>query len=260
MPTTAPSTLRKVMAWLAPVLIIALAVTLILVAQKDDAPSAQQAGAARPSSSGTGEPAQDDDEQQQLLNMVEQATKNRVEDIARREPNDPMAIGDVDAPVALVVYSDYQCSFCARWSNTSQDELIKKYVDSGDLRIEWRDIDMFGPGAIKGAKGAYAAAQQGKYRTFHDALFAGGGIRSEAEMSTEALVELAQELALDAEQFEIDLRSDETAAGVQENVEESRELRILATPSFLINGIPISGALPTDIFSLIIDNELARQN
>ena len=260
MSTTAPTTMRKVMIWLAPVLIVVLAVVLIFVAQKDDNAGAQNPKASTPAPAGSTDSAEEDGLDDELADYADQAQEHRVDDIARRDENDPMAIGDVDAPVSFVVYSDFQCSFCAMWSDRSQDELIEKYVDSGDVRIEWRDIDMFGPNSEQGAKAAYAAAQQGKYRTFHDALFAGGNIRSEGDMTPEALVELAQELALDAEQFEIDMRSDETAAAVQANVEDGRDLGVIATPSFLINGIPVSGAQPTELFTTLIDNELAQKN
>lgn len=260
MSTTAPSTLRKVMTWLAPVLIIALAVVLILVAQQEDNAGAKSPGASsQPSARPTG-PASEQDLNDQLAKYAAEATERRVDDIARRDPDDAMAIGDVDAPVSFVVYSDFRCKFCAMWADRTQSELIEKYVESGDMRVEWRDIDMFGEGSKNGALGAYAASLQGKYRTFHDALFAGGEIRSEADLTPEALVELAQELALDAEQFEIDLRSEETAAAVQANVEDSRNLGVLSTPSFLINGIPIAGAQPMALFTDIIDNELEQAN
>lgn len=242
MPASSPTTLRKVMIWLAPVLIVVLAVVLIVVAQRGDD------GAA---------PA---DEPTDPAGYAARYAEHRAQDMARRDADDPLAIGPVDAPVVMVVYSDYQCGYCALWVDQTQQTIVDDYVESGQVRIEWRDVNIFGPPSKQAAKAAYAAALQGKFRTFHDALFAGGKPRSETQLSAEALVELAQDLALDAEQFEIDMRSEETAAAVQLNEEEGTGIGAFSTPSFMINGIPIAGAQPAEIFHAIIDNELADAN
>src|SRR5690606_12726645 len=62
------------------------------------------------------------------------------ESLARRDADDPTALGDPDAPVVLIAYSDYQCPFCAAWVADTQPELVERYVDSGDLRIVWREF------------------------------------------------------------------------------------------------------------------------
>lgn len=66
-----------------------------------------------------------------------------IADIERRDPNDPLAVGPVDAPVVMVVFSDYQCPYCAKWSNDTLT-VLENYVDAGDLRVEWRDVNIFG--------------------------------------------------------------------------------------------------------------------
>lgn len=256
--------MRKVMTWLAPVLIVALAVVLILVAQKDDDAGAQNPGAASTPSSAPVEESDPQDPQEpseeEVADYAAQAETHRVADMARRDENDPLAVGDIDAPVVVVVYSDYQCKFCALWTERTQPELIEDYVETGKLRIEWRDVNIYGDPSRQGSKAVYAAALQDKFRTFHNELFAGGEIRSESELSAEAMIELAHELALDAEQFEIDMRSEETATAVQANEDEGIELGAFSTPSFMINGIPMAGAQPTELFTAIIDNELEEQN
>src|SRR5690606_7984605 len=56
-----------------------------------------------------------------------------------RDPADPLAEGPVDAPVVLVVFTDYQCPYCARWTEDTLPAL-REHVDRGELRIEWRDV------------------------------------------------------------------------------------------------------------------------
>src|SRR5699024_6768994 len=57
--------------------------------------------------------------------------------------SDPVSDGPADAPVKLVVFSDYQCPYCAAWSQDTLPKMLD-YVDSGDLRIEWREVNVFG--------------------------------------------------------------------------------------------------------------------
>src|SRR5699024_10957449 len=64
--------------------------------------------------------------------------------LARRDEGDPMAMGDVDAPIVLVNYSDWRCPFCAKCARDMEPTLVSDYVETGKLRIEWRDMPIFG--------------------------------------------------------------------------------------------------------------------
>lgn len=77
-----------------------------------------------------------------------------VGDMARRVDGDPLARGPVDAPVVLVVYSDYRCPFCAKFSHDTEPQLVDKYVEAGKLRIEWRDLPIFGEESMVAARPA----------------------------------------------------------------------------------------------------------
>ena len=81
--------------------------------------------------------------------------------LARRDADDYTAIGDVDAPLVMIEYSDYRCPYCALYATETQPELIKKYVDTGKLRIEWRDTPIFGEQSLDAAVAAPAAGEQG---------------------------------------------------------------------------------------------------
>ncbi len=62
-------------------------------------------------------------------------------DMSRRKPGDPTAKGSPTAPVVPVEYADYRCPFCGLFSRDTLPALVKKYVDSGQLRVEWRARD-----------------------------------------------------------------------------------------------------------------------
>lgn len=168
-------------------------------------------------------------------------------DMSRRSPEDPLAVGPVDAPVTLVVYSDYQCPFCASWA-ADTGPVMAEYAAEGDLRIEYRDIAIFGEESQRAALAAYAAGLQGGYLDYHEALFPDGETRPAGELSESALVDLAAELGLDADRFAADLGSPEVTEAVQRNFDEADEIGAFSTPAFLLAERPILGAQPTEVF------------
>jgi protein-disulfide isomerase len=177
-------------------------------------------------------------------------------EMARRTPNDPTALGPVDAPVAIVVYDDFQCPYCAMWSHDTLPTM-RKYADAGKLRIEARDLNVFGPASTRAAKAAYAAGLQGKYWAYHDKLYAGGKHRSADELSKHALTELADSLGLDHQKFVSDYGSQKVKQAVDRDIKEGTDLGVMSTPSFLVDGKPIVGAQPTKVFVSAVESALA---
>jgi len=172
-------------------------------------------------------------------------------DRARLAEGDPLALGPVDAPVTLIVYSDFQCPFCAMWSADTGPEM-RALAQRGDLRIEYRDIAGYGEDSERAARAAYAAGLQGRYLDFHEALFEDSQKRPPGELTPEALVKTAERLDLDIEKFRADFQSWEVTRGVQRNIDEAAEVGAFSTPSFLLAGRPILGAQSTEVFTAAI--------
>lgn len=188
---------------------------------------------------------------------VEAVETPDLSDIERRDEGDPLAVGPVDAPVGLVIFDDYQCPFCAQWSQDTLPLMMER-VEEGELRIEWRQVNVFGDASLRAAQAAYAAALQGKHVEYHEALFAGGEPRPESELSEEALTELAGELGLDVDQFTVDFTSEETAEAVERNETLGTDLGAFSTPTFVLGGEPIVGAQPSSVFTDTFDAALAE--
>lgn len=178
-------------------------------------------------------------------------------DAEARDPEDLLAEGPVDAPVVLVVFTDYQCPYCARWTHDTLPAL-QEYVERGELRIEWRDVNVYGEDSVRAARAALAAAMQGKHSEYQQALFVGGEIRSSRQLGEDALIALAEELGLDAEQFTADLHSEQVAHTISDNAEHGIELGAMTTPSFVLAGTPSVGAQPTEVFTDQIDEALEK--
>lgn len=172
----------------------------------------------------------------------------------RRDAADLLSAGPVDAPVALVVFSDYQCGFCAKWSDETLPLMLER-AEAGELRIEWRDVNIFGEDSERAALASYAAAQQGAFWEFHEALFPGGEKLS--DLSEAALISLADSLGLDTAQFSADMASDEAAAEIAQNAKLGLDLGAFSTPSFILGGTALVGAQPTEVFTSTLDAALA---
>lgn len=184
--------------------------------------------------------------------------QERLAALARLDVDDPVARGPVDAPVVMINYSDFQCQFCRRFVVDTEQQLIERYVDSGLMRIEWRDFPWIGDESTAAAHAARAAAAQGMFWEYNEALYRDqpSGTNS-GSWSEDRLADLADGLGLDVERFRSDMNSRATADAVAADFDEGQGIGVTGTPTFLINGRPLVGAHPIDVFTQVIDEELA---
>ncbi|UCR88825.1 DsbA family protein [Mycetocola spongiae] len=179
--------------------------------------------------------------------------------LARRIDGDTLAIGAVDAPVVMVEYADYRCPFCGVFSRESMPKLTQEFVDSGQLRVEWRDLPVFGEESVAAAVAARAAGLQGMFWEYHDALYAAAPERGHPDYPRTALVEFARGIGVpDLAKFEADLDNTELEDEVFADLAEGSGLGIYSTPSFAINNTPIVGAQPLEVFREAILDELKK--
>lgn len=159
--------------------------------------------------------------------------------------------GNPNAPVTIVMFSEFQCPFCARVEGTLR-ELEGKYGDS--IRIVWKNNPLpFHDRAEEAARAANAAGAQGKFWEMHDKIFANQGA-----LSFEDLFQYASELGLDMYRFETDMFEPSAAAAIKEDQALAVRLAARGTPHFFINGYRLRGAQPTTKFVELIDRELGR--
>lgn len=178
--------------------------------------------------------------------------------LARRTPGDPVALGAEDAPVVLINYSEYQCPYCGKFARDTKPTLVKEYVDKGLLRIEWRDFPYLGPESTTAAHAGRAAAEQGRFWEFHDAIFADQQPPNSGKLTEDFLAAIAEQIGLDVATFREDLTDPKVQAPVEEDFTEGQSIGVTGTPAFLINGNPVIGAQPTETFTQIIDAEVAK--
>jgi protein-disulfide isomerase len=167
--------------------------------------------------------------------------------------DDDAVRGSLDAPVTIVEFSDFECSFCARFYSSTYKELKTKYIDTGKVRFIYRDFPLgFHEKAQKAAEAAECAGEQGKYYEMHDALFESGNL------SVANLKVLAGQIGLNTSTFNTCLDSGAMAQEVQKDFADGQRLGISGTPTFFVNGTKLVGAQPISAFEQIIEAELAK--
>lgn len=165
--------------------------------------------------------------------------------------NDP-ALGPEDAPVTIVEFSDFYCSFCGRFANETLPRLQETYGDY--IRFVYRDMPIIGGQiSVDAAIAGNCAHAQDNFWGFHNLVF-----QNTAARSRDAYIGFAEELGLDTEAFTTCLDDRAMSEEVTLDYIDGQGLGISGTPAFFINGRKISGAQPFDTFAVVIDSELRK--
>jgi protein-disulfide isomerase len=163
--------------------------------------------------------------------------------------------GDPEAAVTIVEYTDYQCPYCLRHASETMPLLLAEMIETGRVHYVVKDfpLDSIHPEARAAAVAARCAGDQDAYWEMHDELFARqaewAGLGAGAN---DVFATLATDLGLDAAAFTECVASGRHAAVVQANQNEGITLGVTGTPAFFINGFPISGAQPYELFEYAI--------
>ena len=181
--------------------------------------------------------------------------------------DDSPVLGDADATVTLMEFSDYQCPFCARHYRDVMPTLVKEYVETGKLKYVMREspIESIHPRAMPASQAALCAHEQGQYWEMHNRLF-----DNQRELTDENLKAWAAELGLDTAAFNACLDGNKHQEAVNDDMAVGRELGVRGTPGFVLGLTDpndtnkarmtefIKGAQPLDSFKRAIDKLLAE--
>ena len=168
--------------------------------------------------------------------------------------DDPF-LGDENAPVTIIEFSDYQCPFCARFWSQTLPLLKSTYIDTGKVKFVYRDFPLSSihPTAQAAAEAAEcvrdeAGGSNEVYFEYHDKIFA-----NQASLSESSLKQCAQELGYNIYSC---LSSGKFRSEVLKDLDDAQSAGGRGTPFFVINGIPLSGAQPFSVFQQTIESEL----
>lgn len=170
-------------------------------------------------------------------------------------------LGDPNAPITIIEYTDYQCPFCTRHFEDTWPLLKENFVDTGDVYYIMKDFPLISihPQAVKAAEAARCAGEQDAYLEMHDALFAQQAEWSGSPTAENIFFGYAENLDLDVDAFMDCLSSGRMETAVMDNMNEGMGFGVNGTPAFFINGILVSGALPYESFEQGLNGMLVEQ-
>jgi protein-disulfide isomerase len=164
---------------------------------------------------------------------------------------DAPARGNAEAKVTVVMFSEFQCPFCAR-VQPAIEQIQNTYGE--DVRFVWRHLPLpFHDRAVPAALAAEAAREQGRFWEMHDQLFA-----HQQALGPEDLEARARALGLDLARFRASMAAEGARARIDGDRRLGETLGVSGTPSFFINGHRLIGAQPFASFKAVIDAELGR--
>lgn len=162
------------------------------------------------------------------------------------------ATGAAKAAVTIVEFSDFECPYCRAVQGT-----LKQVLDiyAGQVRLVFKHLPLEGHrNSLPAARAAYCAGEQDRFWQFHDALF------TATELSPGLFTQIAGELGLGVTKFQACVNSEQSRAGVVKDLETARVFGVESTPSFIVNGKLVQGALSFADFQKLIEQELKQSS
>jgi len=180
-------------------------------------------------------------------------------------------LGSVDAPITLVEFGDYQCSFCKRHFDQTHDLIVKNYVETNKVKIVFKDLIVTpGKDSMYAAHATHCAKDQGMFWKYHYMLYNNWEGESTGWVTTDNLNKFAKNIGLDINKFSKCMSEDKWMELINASKDDANALDITGTPSFFLitswqetDGQPneivrIHGAQPYDVFKELIDSQLKQ--
>lgn len=196
--------------------------------------------------------------------------------VVKASVDDDAVLGDPDAPVTIIEFSDYQCPFCRKFWTETLPQLKSQYVDTGKVKIVYRDLPLVSlhPMAQPSAEAAECVREKGgdeAYFEYHDKMFEEqnvldggdaktGPVRSTVTYTNNDLKNWASELGYDISSC---LDSGKYRSEVAKDAADAQSAGLQGTPGFVImksgekEGTALRGAYPFSSFQQVIEAELA---
>jgi len=191
-----------------------------------------------------------------LLSGSALAQRTTREDLVNYFAKDGPTKGSEKAPVTIIEFSDFQCSFCRKFWQTTFPLIEKKYIQTGKVKFVYRHFAILGKPSTAAAQAAECAGEQGKFWDYHDKLFSSAG--SPLAFTDGKLKGYAKELGLKSQAFNQCLDSGKHLKKVEDETATAAFLGARGTPAFLLNGKLFAGAQPFEVFEAAIEEELKK--
>ncbi len=170
-------------------------------------------------------------------------------------------LGDSNAPITLVEFGDYQCHYCHVFFDSIEGDIIKNYVETGKVKIIFKDYNIIGEDSVKASQGAHCANDQGLFWEYHDILYSNWTGENNGWASSENLAIFAQQIGLNMNKWSECMNKGSHSQIILKSNDDARTLQLTGTPAFFIINSEgevskLFGAQPFEVFKKIFDNQL----
>tara|TARA_B110000438_G_scaffold204425_1_gene196132 strand:- start:102 stop:806 length:705 start_codon:yes stop_codon:yes gene_type:complete len=172
-------------------------------------------------------------------------------------------LGDPNAPITLVEFGDYQCHYCNVFFQNIEEDIIKNYVDTGKVKIIFKDYNIIGPDSINSSHGAHCAGEQGLFWEYHDILYSNWTGENNGWASPTNLKVFADEINVNMDKWTECMNEKLHSKTIIESNNDAKALELTGTPAFFIINedgkvSKLFGAQPFEVFKRIFDNQLEK--
>jgi len=166
-------------------------------------------------------------------------------------------LGNSNAPITILEWGDYQCTFCYKFHQSTLDVINEEFVKTGKVKLIFKDFPLNGPDSFLAAQAAYCAQDQERYWQFHNELYKNWGGERTGWITRNSLEKFANTINLNLDEFNKCLDGKKYEQKVTTLHEFGKEIGIDATPSFLVFNdekiIKIRGNQPIEVFLKTFD-------
>ena len=171
--------------------------------------------------------------------------------------NGSPVMGNINAPITILEWGDYQCTFCYKFHQNTLDIINEDFIKTGKVKFIFKDFPLNGPDSKLAAEASYCAQDQEKYWQYHDELYKNWGGERTGWITRESLTKFAEIVDLDIEKFNKCLDDHKYENKVNSLYVFGKEIGIDATPYFLVFNdekiIKIRGNQPLEVFLKTFD-------
>ena len=177
--------------------------------------------------------------------------------------NGSPVLGDPNAPITLIEFGDYQCHFCNVHFHNTEHRLLENYINTGKVKMIFKDFTIIGPDSVNAAHGAHCADDQEKFWQYHDILYNNWTGENNGWASSDNLLRFAQEIGLDIDKWSDCMIDEKYSQIIVDSSKDARDLGITGTPAFFVIGpdnkiTKIIGAQPYENFEKTFNLELGK--
>ena len=170
-------------------------------------------------------------------------------------------LGDPNAPITLVEFGDYQCHYCNVFFQSIEKDIVKNYVDTGKVKIIFKEYNIIGEDSVIASQGAHCANDQGLFWEYHDILYSNWTGENNGWASSENLAIFAQQIDLNMNKWSECMKKGSHSQIILKSNDDARTLELTGTPAFFIINSEgkvskLFGAQPFEVFKKIFDSQL----